>query len=488
MQHLHHDFADHLPDLCLDWRAAEAPAPQIVCLNEPLAHELGLDPSWLRSPEGIGFLCGTHLPEGAQPVAMGYAGHQFGQFSPRLGDGRALLLGELRDGAGKLRDIHLKGSGPTAFSRGGDGWGALGPMLREYLVSEAMHALGVPTTRSLAVISTGRAIARERVVPGALLVRVANSHIRIGSFQYAQLTGGEELVCKLAEYTRNRHYLDAADAREVFHHALDAQLATVAQWMRLGFIHGVLNTDNTTLSGETIDYGPCAFMDEFDEHAVFSSIDHSGRYRYRNQPQIIGWNFARLAEAMLPTFAADPDEAVGFAQETMNTFQERWRKAHNAERCRAIGVEYSEDNAKLADEFYELVGKTSPDLTSAHRALVDAADRNGHTIPTSGVDTTRTPVSVLARHLGDTAPAREWIARWLNHAPSPHALARLHPMIIPRNHLMENALSSATDGDLEPFHQLLHAVTHPFGRNHPPEFLKPAPREFSATYQTFCGT
>lgn len=287
MQHLHHDFADHFPDLCLDWRAAEAPAPQIVCLNEPLAHELGLDPSWLRSPEGIGFLCGTHLPEGAQPVAMGYAGHQFGQFSPRLGDGRALLLGELRDGAGKLRDIHLKGSGPTAFSRGGDGWGALGPMLREYLVSEAMHALGVPTTRSLAVISTGRAIARERVVPGALLVRVAHSHIRIGSFQYAQLTGGEELVCKLAEYTRDRHYPDAADAREVFHHALDAQLATVAQWMRLGFIHGVLNTDNTTLSGETIDYGPCAFMDEFNEHAVFSSIDHSGRYRYHNQPQIM---------------------------------------------------------------------------------------------------------------------------------------------------------------------------------------------------------
>ena len=204
MPHLHHEFADHLPELCRDWQAAETPEPQLLCLNEQLARDLGLDPEWLRSPEGVGFLCGTTLPKGARPVAMGYAGHQFGQLSPRLGDGRALLLGEIKDTQGNLRDIHVKGSGPTKFSRGGDGWGALGPMLREYLISEAMHALGVPTTRALAVITTGRKIARERVVPAALVVRVASSHIRIGSFQYAQLIGGEKLTRTLAEYTRTR--------------------------------------------------------------------------------------------------------------------------------------------------------------------------------------------------------------------------------------------------------------------------------------------
>ena len=497
MPHLHHEFADHLPELCRDWQAAETPEPQLLCLNEQLARDLGLDPEWLRSPEGVGFLCGTTLPKGARPVAMGYAGHQFGQLSPRLGDGRALLLGEIKDTQGNLRDIHVKGSGPTKFSHGGDGWGALGPMLREFLISEAMHALGVPTTRALAVITTGRKIARERVVPAALVVRVASSHIRIGSFQYAQLIGGEKLTRTLAEYTRTRHYPDAADARGVFTCALDAQLSTVAQWMRLGFIHGVMNTDNTTLSGETIDYGPCAFLDEYDEHAVFSSIDHGGRYRYRNQPHIIGWNFARLAEAMLPSFDDDPEQAVDFAQATMDGFQDRWRTAQSTHRCRAIGVAYTENNTTLADDFYRLVDKARPDLTTVHRALVAAAETTTHITAAPS----RHPqdqhkqdprqqqaVLELARPLGATEQAHEWIAAWLQHAPDSAALAQLHPVVIPRNHLVEKALRAATDGDMAPFEELLAAVTDPFNDKHPENFRTPAPVEFSESYQTFCGT
>lgn len=475
---LHHVFADHLPELCLDWQAAETPNPQLLCLNEPLARQLGLDPEWLRSSAGVSFLCGTNLPDGARPVAMGYAGHQFGQLSPRLGDGRALLLGEITDSSGKLRDIHLKGSGPTKFSRGGDGWGALGPMLREYLVSEAMHALGVPTTRALAVISTGRKIARERVVPAALLVRVADSHIRVGSFQYAQLTGGNTLASRLADYTRQRHYPAADDARGVFTNALDAQLATVAQWMRVGFIHGVMNTDNTTLSGETIDYGPCAFMDEYDEQAVFSSIDHGGRYRYRNQPQIIGWNFARLAEAMLPAFDDNPDAAVEFAQETMDGFQQRWLSAQAVERCRAIGV----DDTVLADEFYALIDRARPDLTSVQRSLVAAA----RTL--RGAERTDDGIDRLARHLGGSADAHEWISRWFQRGPDAAALARLHPVVIPRNHVLEKALRAATDGNMEPFHELVDVVTDPFNEKHSEKYRKPAPLEFSESYQTFCGT
>ena len=483
---LHDSFASHLPELCLDWQAAETPDPQLLCLNEPLAQQLGLDPEWLRSSAGINFLCGANLPESAHPVAMGYAGHQFGQLSPRLGDGRALLLGEVTDVDGTLRDIHLKGSGPTKFSRGGDGWGALGPMLREYLLSEAMHALGIPTTRALAVISTGRKIARERVVPAALLVRVASSHIRVGSFQYAQLIGGGDLVTRLSDYTRRRHYPGADDARAVFSGALDTQLATVAQWMRIGFIHGVMNTDNTTLSGETIDYGPCAFMDEFDEQAVFSSIDHGGRYRYRNQPQIIGWNFARLAEAMLPAFNDDPDTAVEFAQQTMDGFQQRWRSAQVVERCRAIGV----DDAVLADEFYSLVEQARPDLTSAHRSLVAVARANHDQASESAQHHAKLGSSIdqLTQHLGNSAQARDWISRWLRCSPDAAALARLHPVVIPRNHLVEKALRAANDGDMGPFEELLSVVTDPFNEQHPERVHQPAPVEFNESYQTFCGT
>ncbi len=307
-------FADELADLALPWTAADVPDPRLLLLNESLADELGLEVDWLRSPAGLGLLTGTHTPEGATPVAQAYAGHQFGGYSPRLGDGRALLLGELVDGSGRLRDLHLKGSGRTPFSRGGDGLAAVGPMLREYVISEAMHALGIPTTRSLAVVATGRSVQRETVLPGAVLARVASSHLRVGTFQYARATGDPALLRRLADHAIARHHPEATHAEQPYLALLEGVVATqaslIAQWMHVGFIHGVMNTDNMTISGETIDYGPCAFLEAFDPATVFSSIDTGGRYAYGNQPVVAEWNLARFAETLLPLLAHDQDEAV----------------------------------------------------------------------------------------------------------------------------------------------------------------------------------
>ena len=312
-------FARDFPEMAIAWRAEEVPDPELLVLNEPLAAELGLDPDFLRSPDGVGLLTGHRLPVDATPVAQAYAGHQFGWYAPRLGDGRALLLGEITDSDGKLRDLHLKGSGRTPFARGGDGLAVVGPMLREYIVSEAMHALGIPTTRSLAVVGTGRSVQRETVLPGAVLTRVAMSHVRVGSFQYAAATGDIGLVRRLAEYAISRHYPAAAAAENpylaLFDAVVAAQASLVARWMLVGFVHGVMNTDNMTISGETIDYGPCAFMDAFDPAAVYSSIDEGGRYAYRNQPVVAEWNLARLAESLLPLLHDDQEQAVGLAVE-----------------------------------------------------------------------------------------------------------------------------------------------------------------------------
>ena len=290
-------FARELSELALPWSAQEVPDPTLLVLNEPLAAELGLDPAWLRSPDGRKLLVGNLVPAGSTPVAQAYAGHQFGGFVPRLGDGRALLLGEVVDGDGRRRDLHLKGSGRTPFARGGDGLAAVGPMLREHVVSEAMHALGIPTTRSLAVVATGRQVRRETMLPGAVLARVASSHLRVGSFQYARATGDRDVLRRLADHAIARHYPDAASPLELFQSVVAAQASLVAQWMLVGFVHGVMNTDNTTISGETIDYGPCAFLDAYDPATVFSSIDEGGRYAYGNQPVVVEWNLARLAEA-----------------------------------------------------------------------------------------------------------------------------------------------------------------------------------------------
>ena len=318
-------FARAVPELAVPWQAEPAPEPQLLVLNEPLAAELGLDADALRAPDGLGLLTGTVVPPGAHPVAQAYAGHQFGGFNPRLGDGRALLLGELVDRDGRLRDLHLKGSGRTPFARGGDGLAAVGPMLREYVVSEAMHALGIPTTRALAVVATGRGVRRETVLPGAVLARVASSHLRVGSFQFAAGQQGDvDLTRRLADLAIERHHPEAAAADApylaLFDAVVAAQARLVAQWMLVGFVHGVINTDNVTISGETIDYGPCAFMEAFDPATVYSSIDEGGRYAYGNQPGITQWNLARLAEALLPLLDDDQDRAVELATASLGAF------------------------------------------------------------------------------------------------------------------------------------------------------------------------
>ncbi len=430
--HLDHDFADAFPELVHAATAEEQPDPQLIVLNESLARELDLDPDWLRSAEGIQFLIGRG---GGHTFAMGYAGHQFGQFSPQLGDGRALLLGEIHG-----RDLHTKGTGPTAFSRGGDGRGALGPMLREYLVSEAMHSLGVPTTRALAVISTGRKIMRTGAVPGAILVRTAASHLRIGTVQFARITDTGNLTERLCTYARERHYPGLNSHEEFFSAVMDAQMATVAQWMRLGFIHGVMNTDNTTLSGETIDYGPCAFLDHYDPATWFSSIDTHGRYAFRNQPAILGWNLARLAEAMIPLIEIDT------AQEIMNSFPERWEQAQTAELTRTLGTA----DTATHERWTSMLKEHSPDLTDTHRLLNDD------------------PAAL---------PGGDWSG----------LTPMEHPFHIPRNHLLDAALRSAEAGDLDPFHALLEVVTDPY-TDHGPAFRGPAPEEFNEMFRTFCGT
>ena len=475
---LHHDYADALPELTVDWSAEEQPDPQLLVLNEPVARELGLDPEWLRSAEGVQFLIGRALPDQARPVAMGYAGHQFGQLSPRLGDGRALLLGEISAVDGSLRDLHLKGSGPTPFSRGGDGRGAVGPMLREYLMSEAMAALGVPTTRSLAVVATGRSIPRAGgPEPGALLVRVARGHNRVGTMQYTRLLDGEGgLTGRLADYVIGRHYPEIAQAehphRELFTAVAHAQSATVAQWLRLGFVHGVMNTDNTTLTGETIDYGPCAFTDRYDPDAVFSSIDQGARYAFGRQPTILGWNLARLAESMLPLFDGDPNTALEWAQEAINAFPETYTAARHASIGEALDVAA---DSPLVEAYLSLVQATAPDLTSFHRGLVAAAEG----------DDRMALSSVTPQH---HRAVESFLASWRETSPDAAALARLHPVYIPRNHLVDDALRQAERGDLAAYQRLLAAVTDPFNPSSQLlELVGPAPETFGP-FITYCGT
>src|SRR5919112_2000950 len=324
-------FARELAELSVPWQAEDAPDPQLLVLNEALACDLGLAPEYLRTPEGVRLLVGNHIPDGATPVAQAYAGHQFGGYSPLLGDGRALLLGEVADVHGRLRDLHLKGSGRTPFARAGDGRAVVGPMLREYVVSEAMYALGIPTTRSLAVTATGRPVRRETMLPGAVLARVASSHLRVGSFQYARATGDVDLLRRLADHAIARHHPAAADAERphlaLFEAVVAAQASLVARWMLVGFVHGVMNTDNMTISGETIDYGPCAFLDAYDPGTVYSSIDTTGRYAYGNQPVLAEWNLARLAEALLPLISEDQDEAVARAVESLGLFRRTYNTA-----------------------------------------------------------------------------------------------------------------------------------------------------------------
>lgn len=468
------DFARTLPELAVPWQAERAPAPRLLALNERLATDLGLDTDWLRGAEGLRLLVGDHVPEGATPVAQAYAGHQFGNYSPRLGDGRALLLGEVVHTDGRPRDLHLKGSGRTPFARGGDGLAAVGPMLREYVVSEAMHALGIPTTRSLAVVATGRPVRRDTVLPGAVLARVASSHLRVGSFQYARATDDVDLLRRLADHAIARHHPGAADALALFEAVVAAQASLVARWMLVGFIHGVLNTDNMTISGETIDYGPCAFLEAFDPATVYSSIDHGGRYAYGNQPLIAEWNLARLAEALLPLFSDDQEQAIALAVDALGTFRKRYDSAWSTGMRAKLGLPDDAETSPLVDDLLILLRDNHVDHTSFYRRLAAAAR-------------------------GDTEPARElfldlaaidgWIARWRALGPDADAMDRVNPVYIPRNHLVEEALTAATDGDLGPLDRLLDAVTAPYDeRPGLDRYAAPAPQDFGATYQTFCGT
>ncbi len=469
-------FARELPELSVPWQAEPAPAPRLLVLNDVLAVELGLDPEWLRSPAGLRLLVGADVPPGASPVAQAYAGHQFGGWVPRLGDGRALLLGELEAPDGGLRDLHLKGSGRTPFARGGDGLAAVGPMLREHVVSEAMHALGIPTTRSLAVVATGREVRRESLLPGAVLARVASSHLRVGSFSYARATGDLGLLRRLADLALARHHPCAADAARpylaLFEGVVAAQASLIARWMLVGFVHGVMNTDNMTISGETIDYGPCAFLDAYDPTTVFSSIDEGGRYAYGNQPAVAEWDLARLAEALLPLLHDDEQQAIALAVEALGGFREQYGRAWAAGLAGKLGVAPGPAAEQVADELLPLLQADRVDLTSFFRALGRAA---------------RGDVEPARSMFLDLAAFDAWSRSWSALGPDAAAMDRVNPVYVPRNHLVEEALAAAADGDLAPLGPLLRAVTRPYEERAGLErYALPDPE--ARSYVTFCGT
>ena len=500
---LESSYARDLQGFSVPWRPQPAPAPKSLFFNTPLAEELGLDVATLAGEAGAEFFAGNKVPEGAEPIAQAYAGHQFGGFSPQLGDGRAILLGEVIDRAGRRRDIALKGSGRTPFSRGGDGKAAVGPMLREVLIGEAMHALGIPTTRALAVVATGEPVLRDAVLPGAVLTRVAASHIRVGTFQFFAARGDVERVRQLAEYTIARHDADLVGAPGCFlallERVAERQATLIAQWMNVGFIHGVMNTDNMTISGETIDYGPCAFVEAYDPAAVFSSIDSQGRYAFGNQPSIARWNLARLAECLLPLLDADETQATAEAMRVIDAFPGAYRRQLlNGQRAKlglfpGDATDGADDDARLADDWLALLQAGHVDFTLAWRRLADAA---------AGDDA---PLRALFSSSGAPADAPDaWLERWrvrcrredagASQGDADRARAErmrsVNPWIIPRNHRVEEALAAASDDDdLGPFERLLAALRVPF-REAPENALyaEPAAPDVTAGYRTFCGT
>ncbi len=482
---LENSFVRDLEGLYRPWRAATASAPRALLVNDAVAAELGVDPEALRSPAGVALLVGNSVPEGATPVAQAYAGHQFGNYSPRLGDGRALLLGEVRDVHGRLHDLHLKGSGRTPFARGGDGLAPLAPMLREYLVGEAMHAFGIPTTRALAVVATGDDVQRETVQPGAVLARVASSHLRVGSFQYAAATGDADLLRRLADHAIARHHPAAREADNPYlallQAVVDVQASLIARWMHVGFVHGVMNTDNMTISGETIDYGPCAFLDTFDPAAVFSSIDHGARYAYGHQPRVAQWNLARFAETLLPLIDDDAERAVAAATDVVSSFAARYDAAWTAGMRAKLGLGDQGDDDALVEDLLALMATHHVDHTSFFRSLSTAV--RGDPEPARSV--------VL-----DLAAIDAWLARWRTALAARSASAdeiadgmdRVNPVYIPRNHLVEEALAAAEAGDLDPFRRFLDVLARPFeARPGLEAYAQPAPEDFG-TYRTFCGT
>lgn len=527
---LEHSYLHDLPQGGVRWRPAPAPAPRLLHFNHELAHELGLPLEGLDDTTLAEVFVGNRLPEDAQPLAQVYAGHQFGGFSPRLGDGRALLLGERIDRHGRRRDLALKGSGRTPYARGGDGKAAVGPMLREVLMGEAMHALGVPTTRALAVVASGELVRRERPLPGAVLTRVASSHLRVGGFEYFAARGEREALQRLVSHAVARHDPSCLGrswpALGLLQGTLRRQAELVARWMLVGFVHGVMNTDNMAISGETIDYGPCAFLEIYDPQTVFSSIDHHGRYAFGNQPAIAHWNLARLAEALLPCLADDPEEAVAQATAVLDEFPARfghvWRIGLRAKLGLTDPGGHPEEGASdadpltralaradgagegpraraqadaLADDWLALLQASRVDHTLAWRRLADAAEGDEE-----GLRALWSARGADGQALGD------WLARWRDlgraqegdepgvaqarAAARAQRMRRCNPAVIPRNHRVEEALEAATEADdLGPFERLLAAVRRPFvSEAEGGRYAQPAPAGFTESYRTFCGT
>jgi uncharacterized protein YdiU (UPF0061 family) len=471
-------------------RVAPAPVkdPRLVVFNARLAEELDFDPAALER-EAATWFSGNGTPDDADPIALAYAGHQFGGFVPQLGDGRAILLGERVGRDGVRRDIQLKGSGRTPFSRNGDGRAALGPMLREYLISEAMHALGVPTTRSLAVVTTGEQVVREDLLPGAVLARVAASHIRVGTFEYFAARGDREAVGQLLDYVITRHYPQArtADvpALAVIEAVAQRQAALIADWMSVGFIHGVMNTDNMAISGETIDYGPCAYMDHYDANTVFSSIDRGGRYAYGNQPAIAQWNLARFAETLLPQIDSDTGKAVELATAVVKNFMPAFDARFLTRMRRKVGLATEkESDVELISALFSTMQAAGADFTLTFRRLARSADE-----PADDAS--------LLELFSPSSGIEDWLRRWRERlASEPHSAAaraanmrRVNPAFIPRNHRVETALEAAsTHGDFGPFHRLLNILEHPYDDQPGREEYERPPAPDERVFRTFCGT
>jgi serine/tyrosine/threonine adenylyltransferase len=463
--------------------------PRVVKVNRALAEALGLDADQLASAEGAEVLSGNTLPEDATPIALAYAGHQFGNFVKQLGDGRAILLGEVVGKDGKRHDIQLKGAGRTPFSRGGDGRAALGPVLREYIVSEAMAALGVPTTRALAAVTTGEPVVRETMLPGAVLTRVAASHIRVGTFQFFAARGDREALATLASYALARHYPEAMgsgnDALALLDRVLSAQASLVARWLGVGFIHGVMNTDNTSISGETIDYGPCAFLDEYDPAKKFSSIDRGGRYAFGNQPRIAQWNMARLAEALLPLLADKDDEAIRLATERVQSFTGLFEAAHARVARAKLGlVREEEGDLALAADLLERLASDSVDYTLFYRRLcASAAD------PAADAQVASLFANAGAFHTW----AESWRLRLAREDVAPEARASamrlVNPAFIPRNHRIEALIQAAVRrDDFAPFEELLRVLERPYDDQPELAHLSEPPEVEERVLNTFCGT
>ena len=480
-------FANELKDFYEFTKADKSTSPKLIKFNESLARELG--PEWekLKSDYGLLIFSGNEVPKGSQPLSQAYSGHQFGGFSPLLGDGRALLLGEVIDKDNIRRDIQLKGSGRTIFSRGGDGKSSLGPVLREYLISEAMHSLNIPTTRALAAVSSGDDVLREKVLPGGILTRVASSHIRVGTFQYASTTGDLEKIRVLSDYSINRHYKEILEKKEkyieFFEAVCESQLNLISKWMGIGFIHGVMNTDNMTISGETIDYGPCAFMDRYDPNTFFSSIDTQGRYAYSNQPLILLWNLVRFAETLIPLIDKNEKNSINVLSQKISLIQSKYEKAWLKVMSKKIGITKIQDgDLELINDLLDIMKNEKADFTLVFRYLADFIIGNE---------------SLLINLFDNSKKINEWIIYWKNRIEKEgkfdkslsSKMKKINPLYIPRNHLVEHALDEALSKEnYKPFYKLLGFVTNPYDEiSNSEEYTLPAPIN-DKPYKTFCGT